>query len=155
MEIQFEWAQEEPYRIASDVELEGSRLVESHASFAAVPHIEATLARMKDHYEIDGNISTKVMIPCSRCLEPFLLPISHPLHLVLLPRPSYPGFVELELSDDDLDTSFYSEEKVVLEDLVSEQINLALPMRPLCSPDCKGLCLTCGTDLNRGSCTCR
>ena len=60
-----------------------------------------------------------------------------------------------ELNDDDLDTSFYSEEKVVLEDLVSEQINLALPMRPLCSPDCKGLCLTCGTDLNRGSCTCR
>jgi len=36
-----------------------------------------------------------------------------------------------------------------------EQCYLSLPMKPLCRPDCRGLCPQCGTNLNRGACACR
>lgn len=155
MEILFEWAREEPYQISSDVALESTRLVESDTVFTKMPHIDAVLARTKDHYELSGRILATLLVPCARCLENYTIGIAREIRLMLFPRPAYPAFVEIELNDKDMDTSFYSEEKVVLEDLVSEQINLELPMRPLCRPDCRGLCPTCGADLNGGQCTCR
>jgi uncharacterized protein len=41
-----------------------------------------------------------------------------------------------------------------LEPLTREAVVLALPLAPLCRPDCAGLCPTCGTDLNAGPCGC-
>ncbi len=45
-------------------------------------------------------------------------------------------------------------EHVDLDDLVREQILLALPTRQLCRDDCKGLCPTCGANLNQTTCDC-
>ncbi len=154
MDIPFKWAEKEPYEIKAELSVDASCLVEEGATFSMQPHINAILTHTKDHYEINGQLDATVMVPCSRCLELYPLEISRALHLVLLPRPQNPAAVEIGLGDEDMDTSFYSEQKVVLEDVVGEQINLALPMRPICKPDCKGLCLNCGTDLNRHSCTC-
>ena len=44
--------------------------------------------------------------------------------------------------------------QIDLGHLVMEQLHLALPMKPLCSETCKGLCPQCGTNLNTGSCNC-
>jgi uncharacterized protein len=49
---------------------------------------------------------------------------------------------------------FYSGEELNLLDLLTEQIELNLPMKPLCSDLCKGICLRCGADLNAGNCSC-
>ncbi len=155
MDILFEWAEKEPYAIASEVEIDPAVLVERGVSFAESPRIDAILARRKDHLAIDGRILARVWVPCSRCLENYLLDVTKDIHIKFLPRPRFTRFVEIELADEDMDTSFYGEGKVVLEDLVSEQINLSLPMRPLCKPDCLGLCPTCGADLNRDACRCR
>lgn len=154
MEILFKWAEEEPYKIDSDVKVDLSRLIESGVAFTTGVHMQATLTRTKDHYEIDGSVTAGITVPCSRCLEDYPISITREVHLVLYPRPQYDAFVELHLGEDEMDVSFYTEEKVELEDIVSEQINLALPMRPLCRDECLGLCATCGADRNMGSCAC-
>ena len=59
-----------------------------------------------------------------------------------------------EISEDDLTTAFYAEDQIDLGQLVMEQFHLALPMKPLCSEACRGLCPQCGTNLNTGSCEC-
>jgi uncharacterized protein len=53
-----------------------------------------------------------------------------------------------------LGLSYYSGDEINLEPLVREQVLLALPTRPLCAEDCRGLCGGCGMDLNTESCRC-
>jgi uncharacterized metal-binding protein YceD (DUF177 family) len=62
----------------------------------------------------------------------------------------------LQLEREDLDVSFLPPGTTVLrvEDIVREQALLEVPIRPLCRPDCRGLCPRCGADLNAGDCGC-
>jgi uncharacterized protein len=59
-----------------------------------------------------------------------------------------------ELTRDDLGLSFYSTDEIDLAPLIAEQVMLALPTRPLCSENCRGLCASCGSNLNIQSCSC-
>ncbi len=61
---------------------------------------------------------------------------------------------EREIEEDDLETSYYRDDQIDLNELMREQFYLALPMKPLCREDCKGLCAQCGTNLNTGTCDC-
>ena len=57
---------------------------------------------------------------------------------------------EREVGEEDLDTSYYRDDQIDLNELLREQFYLALPMKPLCREDCAGLCPQCGTNLNTG-----
>src|ERR1044072_582574 len=61
---------------------------------------------------------------------------------------------ETEDEEDDLETSYYRDDQIDLNELLREQFYLELPMKPLCTEDCKGLCPQCGTNLNTGTCDC-
>jgi uncharacterized protein len=61
---------------------------------------------------------------------------------------------EIELTDKDTRTAFFTGKQLAIGDILHEQVLLALPMKPLCTVDCKGLCPTCGTNLNLKSCNC-
>jgi uncharacterized protein len=71
---------------------------------------------------------------------------------VLYPR--RPAGEEQELERKDLDVLFYDEPVVRLAPIAEERVQMALPMKPLCRPDCRGLCPGCGKDLNLGPCAC-
>jgi uncharacterized protein len=58
------------------------------------------------------------------------------------------------LSLEDVNTEYYEDETINIEPVLHDTITLSTPMKPLCSPDCKGLCPTCGIDLNIEACTC-
>ena len=55
---------------------------------------------------------------------------------------------------EDLGLSYYSTDEIDLAPLIAEQVMLALPTRPLCSDDCRGLCASCGVNWNRETCSC-
>jgi len=99
-----------------------------------------------------GRIEGDVIGHCGRCLEDYVFPLAKEFSLVLVPRSDAPA--DAELSDDDLDLSFYEGDAVDLSPLVREQIILALPTRPLCDERCKGLCAQCGANLNTQPCQC-
>ena len=58
------------------------------------------------------------------------------------------------LTADDLALSYYRGEEIDLSPLVREQTILALPTRPLCDPECRGLCPRCGASRNEEDCGC-
>ena len=62
---------------------------------------------------------------------------------------------ETELTAGDLDVVWYEDFVVPFDPLVEEQLQLELPMKPLCRPDCRGLCPRCGADRNSAPCDCR
>ena len=59
------------------------------------------------------------------------------------------------VEDDDLSTAFYEDHVIDLGQLMQEQCYLAVPMKPLCKEDCRGLCPDCGANLNTATCQCQ
>jgi uncharacterized protein len=105
-------------------------------------------------YRVAGHVAAELELTCSRCLEPFTLPVAADFDLRYVPRTENVGEGEREVEEDDLTTAFYAEDQIDLSELIAEQLHLALPMKPLCSEQCNGLCPQCGTNLNTGSCNC-
>jgi uncharacterized protein len=60
----------------------------------------------------------------------------------------------VEIAPEDLDVEFYTERSISLRDLAAEQVQLAIPMKPLCDENCLGLCPNCGANRNRERCQC-
>ena len=61
---------------------------------------------------------------------------------------------EDEIADDDVSITFYRDDEINVGELLREQFYLALPMKPLCRPDCRGICPHCGINRNVESCQC-
>ena len=109
----------------------------------------------KSTFRLVGTTETTLEVPCSRCLEPMTVPVNASFDLRYQPHSTNVGGEEQEIEEDDLTTAFYQNDEIDLEQLMREQFYLALPMKPLCSEGCKGLCPVCGTNLNTGSCDCK
>jgi DUF177 domain-containing protein len=108
----------------------------------------------KQQYRLVGRVQTTLELPCGRCLEPFTTPVDQTFDLRYHPHTLNTGEGERELEEDDLTTAFYEHDEIDLGHLMREQFYLSLPMKPLCREDCRGLCVVCGTNLNRETCSC-
>jgi len=106
-------------------------------------------------YRATGRVQTRLQLECGRCLETFEIPVDSPFELRYVPQAENTGEEEREVEEDDLTTAFYKDESLDLGELMHEQFVLALPMKPLCTADCKGLCPSCGTNLNKSTCDCK
>jgi uncharacterized protein len=105
-------------------------------------------------YRVAGRVKGALELACSRCLDAFSHPVDAEFDLRYVPRTENVGDGETEVEEDDLSTAFYTDDQIDLGQIVTEQFQLALPMKPLCRDECKGLCPQCGTNLNNGSCAC-
>ena len=112
------------------------------------------IEKAQQQFRLVGSVRTVLQLPCSRCLEPFTLPVEAAFDLRYQPHTASRGEGEREIEEDDLTTAFYENDEIDLGQLMREQFYLALPMKPLCSDDCKGLCPVCGANLNRTTCGC-
>lgn len=108
-----------------------------------------------DVFRVAGRVSTRLELECGRCLEPYEIAVDAPFELRYVPQSENSGEGDQEVGEDDLTTAYYREGVVDVVDLLREQFQLALPMKPLCSEACQGLCALCGTNLNRSSCECK
>jgi uncharacterized protein len=102
-----------------------------------------------------GRLQTTLECACSRCLETFTVPVDTKLDVLFLPSTDNTGGQEDEVGEEDLGVSFYKDDQIDLGEVMREQFYLALPMKPLCREDCRGLCPVCGVNRNRESCTCQ
>ncbi len=94
----------------------------------------------------EGQLRSQVQLECARCLETFVQPLD--LHLE-----AQFGFPPIRPQGD---MTFPIGVKGILDltEALREYILLDLPMRPLCKPDCRGLCVECGKNLNEETCDC-
>ena len=116
----------------------------------------ASAERAGEEVRINGTLDVTVEVQCSRCLEPALVHVNKPFDLFFRERDKamFDEDEEVGLDERDTRTAFFTGRKLAIGDILREQILLALPMKVLCSVNCKGLCPTCGTNLNSGSCRC-
>jgi len=62
---------------------------------------------------------------------------------------------EAEVREADTGVAFYKNDTIDLGEIMRDEFYLAVPMKPLCRPDCRGLCAVCGVNRNRETCSCR
>jgi len=119
------------------------------------PALKAYATRKGPQVRLSGKLSASVQIDCARCLAPVPVSVDESFDLFYIPSVDPAALrEERELGEEDLMVGFYQADQIDLEDLVREQIELALPMARLCGNECRGLCPECGANLNEGQCSC-
>jgi uncharacterized protein len=137
------------YRPA-EVELE-----EEVAQLVSDATVEGSATRKGEQVRLCGTIKTEVELLCDRCAAPQRAPLAVEFDTSFIPQEVEAVKAEnVELQAEDLILSAYEGGAVDLDELVREQILLALPSRHLCREECKGLCQTCGANLNEKECSC-
>ncbi len=99
-----------------------------------------------------GSLSTQVEVHCDRCLEPLERNITESFDLIYRPQGVDAAGDEIAISKAETEIGYYRGEGLLLEDVLKEQILLALPVKQVCTVECKGLCPHCGRNLNVESC---
>ena len=110
--------------------------------------------QMVEDIRLVGSVSTEIDNPCARCLEPVHNTISEKFDLLYRPLGVDAKGNEVAISEAETEIGYYQGEGLLLEDVLKEQILLALPVKQVCRANCKGLCPHCGKNLNVESCDC-
>ena len=103
---------------------------------------------------VNGHVETRAQVECDRCLKPVELPVSADFALEYITGADYESSAVAELTEAELSVAVFDGEAIDVDEVVKEQILLAVPTRMLCREDCKGICPECGKDLNTGECQC-
>jgi uncharacterized protein len=115
---------------------------------------EAKIRKAGRSMLITGKVQTTLRLQCVRCLKEFIYPLSTTFELTLHPLKEAPSDEETELGSEEMESSFFEGGEIHLSEIACEQIFLEIPYQPLCQEGCKGLCPSCGKDLNLSSCEC-
>ena len=113
--------------------------------------VEISVSKTEDELIFQGKAATKVEAECSRCLVNFESEVSSKLQFVI-------QLLEISQPQDSDDDDFVILPKTTQEYDISQRVReailLELPLKPLCSETCSGLCSMCGTNLNESECDC-
>lgn len=115
---------------------------------------ELRLQRCGQLVELDGRMDARVRLNCARCLTVFEASLGENFNLTFSPVTDQPDPDEVELEAQELGLVLYRDDVLQLDEVLLEQLIMAIPIRPQCSDDCLGLCPECGLNLNEAQCQC-
>lgn len=94
-------------------------------------NLSAQISKGVNNLSLNLKIEAMIHLNCSRCLEEFTSPLSKQINLNL---------------------PIENREVIDITDNLREEVILGYPLKPLCRPDCLGLCAACGQNLNKSKC---
>ena len=118
--------------------------------FPGAIFVDATVNKIADRYDIESVMTTQAHFICDRCLEEFDQKLVANFRLYVV-RKLEEGVHE---EDDEYRVLDHHEQEIDIDQNVMESLLLEVPMKRLCSEDCKGLCPRCGANLNYETCNC-
>lgn len=153
MKIDLRWLKDE----VSYLELEespsasgGLGLKAEGVEFFSPVRLKLRVLKSGENYIGGGEIKTEVNYECSRCLKKCSQALKSEIKFLLKE-----GKNQIILESEEMENQIQSGSFFNIDDLVRESLILSLPLKPLCSEDCKGLCPVCGIDLNLSTCECK
>ncbi len=139
--------------LSDTVDLDSGILIEEESYFLEPLEYQVTFMRDGERVRAKGRIKTALSLTCVRCLEHFDFPIHSKYDIVLFPADKVENR-SLALDPEEIEYIFFEGDQIDLRKIHSEQINLFTPPNPVCSESCRGICPSCGTNLNHSSCSC-
>ncbi len=159
MNLNLEQAFDEPVDLSHDLELSRESLARPELTGLQPISFRGRLQRTDPGFVLTGKMSFSGLVECARCLTD--VPFTRTADVSWTFAPSHrqrelegEELEERELLDGDIDITWYDDLQVPFDPLIEEQVQLEIPMKPLCRPDCKGLCPSCGADRNVTACSC-
>ena len=113
-----------------------------------------TLTRTDRGILVKGVLNTELELTCSRCLNPFPCPQKLRIEEEYFPIVDVVSGASLNVPDEPGIFTIDDNHELDLTEAVHQYALMAVPMKPLCRPDCAGLCPVCGQNLNLGECQC-
>jgi uncharacterized protein len=105
-------------------------------------------------YFLRARLSYEQTLSCNRCLKPIVEHAESDVELMILVERYPEAGSEHALHEQDLGILYLEDERLKMDPILIEQLQLNIPMKPLCRPDCQGLCPVCGADRNAKECSC-
>jgi uncharacterized protein len=118
------------------------------------PTVSGEFRQKLRRVDVSGKLSARLQLECDRCLKPVELPVYSRFKLEYVTAADYREQQAVELSEEDLDVTVFDGETIDVDDLVTEELLLAIPDHVLCKEECKGICPVCGKDRNLDECKC-
>jgi uncharacterized protein len=112
------------------------------------------LMRTQHSVFVRGRLASRLEIECSRCLDPAELGVRFQVEAEYFPEVDIHTGAGLPKPDDDLAFTIDPNHELDLTEAVRQHLLLEMPMHVVCEETCKGLCPTCGADLNDAACEC-
>jgi len=112
------------------------------------------LERNGDTISVRGRLEAEATLECVRCLKPYSLPLDVPFEVYSERAGTGQQLEEEELERGDY-MKFHDGRRLDVRDAVRETLLVELPIAPHCHEDCRGLCVSCGADLNEKECACQ
>src|SRR5689334_2194961 len=103
-----------------------------------------------DEIRVRGEYSVEMAAQCDRCLGRANFPLSASFDLMYQPTSAIAQEEEVAIGEDETAVGFYEGNGIALEEVLREQVLLALPMQRVCDAACKGICPVCGRNRNEG-----
>jgi len=126
---------------AEPFEFNGRTLV-----FASPLEVEVSYVYDGEGFTVSGSLTTSLVMNCTKCNAEFTQPFTVPFT---------ERFMRIsEEEAEELECYTFTGEVLSLDKMVQDLILLNAPMYGLCKPSCKGLCPTCGVNLNNSQCAC-
>lgn len=129
-------------------------LLDERVGLAQPPHVAGRIHEKGRQLFVEGKLTAVAQVDCDRCLRPITLPVNQAFSLEYVTREEYETLQAAELSEKDLALSVFDGEGIDIDEIVREQLLLAVPFHTLCQETCKGLCPVCGADKNVRECSC-
>ena len=115
------------------------------------------VTRLSRDLLVQGDVSADIHVVCSRCLDEFNLPVQGVLEEQFQPTIDVETGRPVQrqpFEEDDTAFNISANHEMDLTEPIRQSLLVALPLKPLCKDDCKGLCPQCGANLNDGPCGC-
>lgn len=142
-----------PFRL--DDAPDGLVLSTDEATFPVPVSVVGVLSKTGNNLVLHATMSTIALLECSRCLVSYPERITGEVDVLYQRVERGVPVVFIREQADEMETIGYDAKQVEIGWRIEEVICLALPLKPLCREDCRGLCTICGTDLNESVCDCR
>jgi len=123
--------------------------VAEHPNVTQQVEIDVEVEKKSPHFFIRNAVQTRGRFVCDRCLEEFTLPVKDSTRVVFSSDPDM-----VALADEEIRPLTKDAAEIDLTSDVRDTLVLALPLKTVCRPECKGLCSRCGANLNKESCRC-
>jgi uncharacterized protein len=154
--------------LVGEVTAEELDLTQDEALIPGPLAVSLDLTNVEGLVAVTGVLEGSVVRECVRCLKEYEDPLAFSVRAAFIPEPkSGPRnpkrvdprkargeALEAELEEEQDDQYHYQGHQLELAPMLREHLILSMPMQPICSDDCLGLCAQCGKNLNEGPCQC-
>lgn len=155
MLIRLDAARYEPFFWQESIELQEEEKRDLELLDLSPVRCQGSLTHTAPDFLLHADLRFDQVVACNRCLKPVEQRVESAIDLVLVERSrKREATADEQLEAQELGLVEVDGGGFDSRPLIVEQVELSLPMKPLCREDCAGLCPQCGQDWNEGRCNC-